>query len=63
MAFVFTITQLTSLLAEDPTALGVARTVLVFGPVWWMYEGYVGPRVTPFSRPHSFSSRRDEGYD
>jgi hypothetical protein len=40
LVFVFTITQLTSLLAEDPTALGVVRMILVFGPVWWMYGGY-----------------------
>ncbi|MGQ0549522.1 MAG: low temperature requirement protein A [Armatimonadota bacterium] len=40
LVFVFTITQLTSLVAEDPTAVGVARMILVFGNVWWMYGGY-----------------------
>ncbi len=40
LVFVFTITQLTSLLAHDPTAVGVARVVLVFGNLWWMYGGY-----------------------
>jgi low temperature requirement protein LtrA len=40
LVFVFTITQLTSLLARDPTVLGLARVVLVFGNVWWMYGGY-----------------------
>jgi low temperature requirement protein LtrA len=40
LVFVFTITQLTSLLTEDPSALGVARMILVFGNVWWMYGGY-----------------------
>ncbi len=40
LVFVFTITQLTSLLAEDPTMVGVARMILVFGNAWWMYGGY-----------------------
>ena len=40
LVFVFTITQLTSLLAHDPTITGMAQVVLVFGDVWWMYGGY-----------------------
>ncbi len=40
LVFVFTITQLTSLLVKDPTAIGLARVMLVFGNVWWMYGGY-----------------------
>ena len=40
LVFVFTITQLTSLLAHDPTIGGIAQVVLVFGNVWWMYGGY-----------------------
>jgi low temperature requirement protein LtrA len=40
LVFVFTITQLTSLLVKDPTAIGLARVALVFGNVWWMYGGY-----------------------
>ncbi len=40
LVFVFTITQLTSLLVKDPSAIGLARVVLVFGNVWWMYGGY-----------------------
>jgi low temperature requirement protein LtrA len=40
LVFVFTITQLTSLLVADPTGLGVARVALIFGNVWWMYGGY-----------------------
>src|SRR3989442_5570085 len=40
LVFVFTITQLTSLLAHDPTIVGIAQVVLVFGNVWWMYGGY-----------------------
>jgi low temperature requirement protein LtrA len=40
LVFVFTITQLTSLLAKDPTLTGLVQTVLIFGNVWWMYGGY-----------------------
>ena len=38
--FVFTITQLTSLLARDPSITGLLQTMLIFGNVWWMYGGY-----------------------
>ena len=40
LVFVFTITQLTSLLASDPTVTGLVQMVLIFGNVWWMYGGY-----------------------
>jgi low temperature requirement protein LtrA len=40
LVFVFTITQLTSLLVAEPTGIGVARVALIFGNVWWMYGGY-----------------------
>jgi low temperature requirement protein LtrA len=40
LVFVFAITQLTSLLAHDPTLVGLVRVVLVFGTLWWMYGGY-----------------------
>ena len=40
LVFVFTITQLTSLLAGDLTATGALRVLLVFGVLWWMYGGY-----------------------
>jgi low temperature requirement protein LtrA len=40
LVFVFTITQLTSLLVAEPTATGVGRVVLLFGNIWWMYGGY-----------------------
>ena len=38
--FVFTITQLTTLLAREPTLTGLLQTMLIFGNVWWMYGGY-----------------------
>src|SRR3989440_10011545 len=40
LVFVFTITQLTGLLAHEPTAIGLLQTMLIFGNVWWMYGGY-----------------------
>ncbi len=40
LVFVFTITQLTTTVADDPTPSGVARAMLIFGNLWWMYGGY-----------------------
>jgi low temperature requirement protein LtrA len=40
LVFVFAITQLTSLLAGDPTMDGLGRVVLIFGNLWWIYGGY-----------------------
>src|SRR6202165_4417316 len=40
LVFVFTITQLTSLLLRDPTLAGLLQMLLLFGNVWWMYGGY-----------------------
>jgi low temperature requirement protein LtrA len=41
LVFVFTITQLTSLLARDEVTLtGALKVVLVFGVLWWMYGAY-----------------------
>ena len=41
LVFVFTITQLTHVVANDPTPSGVAKALLIFGNLWWMYDGYV----------------------
>jgi low temperature requirement protein LtrA len=41
LVFVFAITQLTGILAHDPSVTGGVRVLLVFGALWWMYEGYV----------------------
>ena len=40
LVFVFTITQLTSTLAQDVTFAAAGRVLLVFGVLWWMYGGY-----------------------
>src|SRR5947208_3821254 len=40
LVFVFTITQLTSVLFRAPTGRGLAQVVLMLGVIWWMYGGY-----------------------
>ena len=41
LVFVFAITQLTGTLAHDVTVLDGVRVLLIFGALWWMYDGYV----------------------
>src|ERR1700722_2378412 len=48
LVFAFTLTQLTAVLASSLTWLAVAQVLLVFGLLWWMYEGY-----SQVSRSHS----------
>jgi low temperature requirement protein LtrA len=40
LVFVFTITQLTTVLVDRPDAKGVLQVVLMLGVIWWMYGGY-----------------------
>jgi len=40
LVFAFTLTQLASLLATGFTPDALARVLLIFGLLWWMYEGY-----------------------
>jgi low temperature requirement protein LtrA len=40
LVFVFTITQLTSVLAHHPDAGGLTRVLLLLVVIWWMYGGY-----------------------
>jgi low temperature requirement protein LtrA len=40
LVFVFAITQVTSLLANDPTWGGVLRGMLVLTAIWWAWTGY-----------------------
>jgi low temperature requirement protein LtrA len=40
LVFAFTLTQLATLLATGFTAADAARVLLIFGLLWWMYEGY-----------------------
>ncbi len=41
LVFVFTITQLTAVLAHEMTVTGGFQVVLMLGVIWWMYAGYV----------------------
>jgi low temperature requirement protein LtrA len=53
LVFVFTITQLTTLLVRHPSGTGVGQVAVLFGNLWWMYGGYawltnsVPPRRAP----------------
>jgi low temperature requirement protein LtrA len=40
LVFVFAITQVTSLLADDPTWSGVLRGMLVLAALWWAWTAY-----------------------
>jgi low temperature requirement protein LtrA len=40
LVFVFTITQLTGLLARDMSFAAAGRVLLIFALLWWMYGGY-----------------------
>ncbi|MGH3110780.1 MAG: low temperature requirement protein A [Gaiellaceae bacterium] len=40
LVFVFAITQVTSLLADDPTWSGVGRGMLVLAALWWAWTAY-----------------------
>ena len=40
LVFVFTITQLTSVLARHPSLRGLLQVALMLGVIWWMYGGY-----------------------
>jgi low temperature requirement protein LtrA len=41
VVFVFTLTQLTRILEADLSLAGVGRILLLFGILWWMFDGYV----------------------
>jgi low temperature requirement protein LtrA len=40
LVFVFTITQLTAVLSDDPTPRGLLRVTLMLGVIFYMYGGY-----------------------
>ena len=52
LVFVFTLTQLTELLAHELSVAGFARVLLIFGVSWWMYGGYAWlTNHLPMDRP------------
>jgi low temperature requirement protein LtrA len=40
LVFVFALTQITALLADDPSWRGLLRGMLVLAAVWWAWEGF-----------------------
>jgi low temperature requirement protein LtrA len=40
LVFVFTLTQLSTLLTHELSPAGLVRVLLIFGVAWWMYGGY-----------------------
>ena len=40
LVFVFSLTQVTALMGDDPTGRGVARGMLVLALLWWCWVGY-----------------------
>jgi low temperature requirement protein LtrA len=40
LVFVFTITQLSTLLVHETSWKGALQAVLMLGVIWWMYDGY-----------------------
>ena len=40
LVFVFTLTQLTTVLFEAPNGRGLLRLIVMLGVIWWMYGGY-----------------------
>ena len=54
LVFVFTITQLTSVLAGEPNGRGLLAVVLMLGVIWWMYGGYAWlTNAVPPDRPEA----------
>ena len=41
LVFVFAVTQLTTVLVNDRTWVGVGHVLLLFGMIWWIYGGYI----------------------
>ena len=40
LVFVFAITQVTAMMADDPTWAGVGRGMLILAAIWWAWSGY-----------------------
>ena len=40
LVFVFTVTELTDLLVDEPTGKGLVQVVLLLAVIWWMSVSY-----------------------
>jgi low temperature requirement protein LtrA len=55
LVFVFTITQLTTVLVHEPSGRGLGQVALMLGVIWWMYGGYAW--LTNFVAPDTANRR------
>ena len=55
LVFVFTVTQLTTVLVGEPNGHGVLQVFLMLGVIWWMYGGYAW--LTNAVPPHGAARR------
>jgi low temperature requirement protein LtrA len=55
LVFVFTITQLTAVLARRASVVGLGQVAVMLGVIWWMYGGYAW--LTNAVPPHSGARR------
>ena len=55
LVFVFTITQLTTVLVHAPNGRGLAQVAIMLGVIWWMYGGYAW--LTNFVAPDRTNRR------
>jgi low temperature requirement protein LtrA len=55
LVFVFTITQLTTVLVEEPNGRGLVQVAIMLGVIWWMYGGYAW--LTNFVAPDRANRR------
>jgi low temperature requirement protein LtrA len=52
LVFVFVVTQLTTVLVDEPTWRGLVQVLLMLGVIWWMYGGYAWlTNAVPPDRP------------
>src|SRR5215468_8094834 len=40
LVFVFTITQVSTIIVQSPDVRGIARAAIQLGVIYWMYDGY-----------------------
>ena len=58
LVFVFTLTQLTGLLAAEPDWDGLLKVVLLFSVIWWIYDPSAPRSRRPSRSPPSRRSWR-----
>src|SRR5262245_66647882 len=54
LVFVFTLTQVSTVVAQSPDASGVARAAIILGVIYLVYDGYAW--MTNAARPDTWQS-------